>query len=170
MKSLQNWASCDLISIKVNILGILLWSALYYSLSIHSVPTEVMYIHYLYFVVVMLFLGNIKLSDNQEGSLSVELKLKEDIENLSSRLCILVVTVLFSTSVLVRYKHVPKRVKQHFMSILCMAIILLLGISSSISTPKNAKHIRTLRKFESMIMNVAIGLIGVAFVYMIHYM
>lgn len=167
---LINWSSGDLISIKVNVLGMVLWTVLYYSLSIHNIPSEVSYIHNIYFVLLMLFLGNIKLSDNQEASLSVEMKLKDDVENLSSRLCILVVTVLFSTSVLVRYKHVPKKVKQHFMSILCMAIILLLGISSSISTPKNAKHIRTLRKFESMIMNVAIGLIGVAFVYMIHYM
>lgn len=160
----------DPLSIRVNVCGILLWTALYFALSIHEVPYDVLYLHSIFGVVVLLFVSNIVGSDTSEGTFDVEMKLKENVESLSTRLCILLITVLFSTSVLSSYRHVPKRVKQHFMSILSMAIVLLLGISSCISTPKKASNVRRLRKYEAMILNVAIGLISVAFVYMIHYM
>jgi len=162
--------SYDPLSVRVNLCGILLWTALYFALSIHEVPHDVLYLHFIFGVVVTLFLCNIMGSDTNEGSFDVEMKLKENVESLSSRLCILLITVLFSTSVLSRYKHVPRKVKQHFMSILCMAIVLLLGISSCISTPKKASSVRRLRKYEAMVLNIAIGLISVSFIYMIHYM
>lgn len=160
----------DPLSVRVNISGILLWTALYFALSIHEVPYDVIYLHSVFGVMVVLFISNIIGSDTNEGSFEVEMKLKENVESLSSRLCILLITVLFSTSVLSRYKHVPRKVKQHFMSILCMAIVLLLGISSCISTPKKASNVRRLRKYEAMLLNISIGLISVAFIYMIHYM
>lgn len=160
----------DPLSFHVNIAGIVLWTALYLSLSIHEFPRELFHVHIIFVTMILLFLSNMFCSDTLEGTFDVEMKFKENVENLSTRLCILLITVLFSTSVLSRYKHVPKKVKQHFMSILCMAIVLLLGISSCISIPKKASHVRRLRKYEAMVLNIVIGLISVAFVYMIHYM
>jgi len=162
--------SFDLFSMYSNLFGILLWSFLYIFLKIHSIPTEVQYIHGIYFGIIVLFLTNIWSSDNVESTYEKEMKLKDDIENSASKLSIVIITVLFSTSLFARYKHVPKAVKQHFMTILSMALVLLLIVSSNISIKKNPRQIRKLRKLESVFLNTSLGLLCIAFVYMIHYM
>lgn len=167
---LQIFPSFDGCSLYSNIFGIFLWTFLYIFLKIYTIPSEVNYIHGIYFGILSIYLTNIWMSDTTESSYEREMKLKDDVENLASRLSILIVTVLFSTSVLSKYKHVPERVKQHFMTILSMALVLLLMISSNISTHKKSEPVRKLRKLEAAVLNASVGLIGVSFVYMIHYM
>ena len=162
--------NCDSFSLYTNFFGALLWTSLYIALSIHKIPKEVHYIHGIYFGMMSLFIINIFASDKKESTYEKEMKLKDDVESLANRLSILIITVLFSTSVFVRYKHIPDIIKQHFMTILSMALVLLLMVSSNISIPKQPKNIRQLRKIESVLLNISIGFICLSFVYFIHYM
>ena len=164
-------ANIHMYSLYVNVIGIIVWTILYfYFLQLHQLPTELQYIHYLSFTMVGLLLENIINSDNRgESSFEIEMKLKDDVETLSSKLIILIATVLFSTSLLMKYR-LPKNVKQTFMTILTTSMIILLLISSSINTPKTALKVRQLRKIESVFLNIAVGLICVAFLYVVHYL
>lgn len=158
-------------SLYVNVIGILLWTILYILLELHKIPEQVQYIHAIYFTMLAIFIHNIYNSDNTgDSSYENEMKIKDDVENLSIRLCVLIATVLFSTSIFDRFKYIPKNIKQHFMTILSTAMIILLMVSSSINIPKQAKYVRRLRKFESVLMNISIGFISVAFMLMIHYL
>ena len=44
--------SYDPLSVRVNLCGILLWTALYFALSIHEVPHDVLYLHSIFGVVI----------------------------------------------------------------------------------------------------------------------
>lgn len=164
-------ANVHMYSLYVNVIGIIAWIVLYfYFLKLHQLPPELQYIHYVSFALIGLLVANIMNSDNRgESSFEIEMKLKDDVETLSSKLIILIATVLFSTSLLMKHK-LSKSVKQTFMTILTTSMIILLLISSSINTPKTALKVRQLRKIESVFMNIAVGLICVAFLYVVHYL
>ena len=170
-KTATKIANIHMYSLYVNVVGIIVWIVLYFHfLKLHQLPKDLQYIHYASFVIIGLFVTNIMNSDTRgESSFDVEMKLKDDVETLSSKLIILIATVLFSTSLLMKYK-LTKEVKQTFMTILTTAMIILLLIASSINTPKTAVKVRQLRKIESVFMNIAVGLICVAFLYIVHYL
>lgn len=159
-------------SLYTNLFGICLWTFLYgVFLKLYELPSDLFHIHTLFFILVGIFCANILNSDNRgESTYENEMKLKDDVESLSSKLCVLIATILFSTSLLMKYKTISSKVKQRFIAILTTSLILLLLISSSINIPKTALKVRQLRKIESVLLNNAIGLICVAFVYIIHYL
>lgn len=160
----------DHYSVYVNVFGIAMWILLYVSLGIHMFPKELNYIHVTFGVVIALFLFNGWHCDDRVASLDTEMKMKDDVENVSARLCLLVATALFSTTAIDKLKTVPKKVKHNFMKLMSVAIVLLLSVAVNVSTPKKAEKVRKLRKLEAVLMNLAIALIVVSFVSMFHYL
>lgn len=157
-------------SIHINAIGIVAWVLLYFYLGIHLFPKELNYIHIVFGAFVAILMFNGWHCDDKDSTLDTEMKMKDDIESVSARLCLLVATALFSTSAIEKYKGVPKQVKHNFMKILSVAIVILLGISMNISTPKKAEKIRKMRKLEAVFMNISIALIIIAFMSVFHYL
>ena len=166
MNKLIKLVKGDIKSVQINIVGIMIWSIIWFVFDIGTlVSRRNNNLVYIYWGLISIFILNIYMSDEKEGSYDDECRIKTDLERQATTLIGIIITVALCAELL---RETPSlEVKGAFYTLLTLSLVSVLGVLFHISVPKTASEIRIARKAEAVCLNISLTLLFTAIAYII---